>query len=104
MQKFELAPEPTEGPVYGAGGVIVDRVEKGVWNDGKIKDTFLGHVARLWREDLAFLPVGSILAEDGEDPLSKHSDRKWYSGSERIPEYELPVTAYVLRVHWEYPG
>ena len=63
MQKFELAHEPTEGPVYGAGGVIVDRVEKGVWNDGK-----------------------------------------WYSGSERIPEYELPVTAYVLRVHWEYPG
>lgn len=116
MQKFELAHEPTEGPVYGAGGVIVDRVEKGVWNDGKIKDTFLGHVARhgllyyfevgdiVWREDLAFLPVGSILAEDGEDPLSKHSDRKWYSGSERIPEYELPVTAYVLRVHWEYPG
>lgn len=47
MQKFELAHEPTEGPVYGAGGVIVDRVE---------------------------------------------------------PEYELPVTAYVLRVHWEYPG
>lgn len=89
MQKFELAPEPAEGPVYGAGGVIVDRVEKGVWNDGKIKDTFLGHVARhgllyyfevgdiVWREDLAFLPVGSILAEDGEDPLSKHSDRKW---------------------------
>ena len=67
MQKFELAPEPTEGPVYGSGGVIV-------------------------------------VAEDGEDPLSKHSDRKWYSGSERIPEYELPVTAYVLRVHWEYPG
>lgn len=33
MQKFELAPEPAEGPVYGAGGVIVDRVEKGVWND-----------------------------------------------------------------------
>ena len=90
MQKFELAHEPTEGPVYGAGGVIVDRVEKGVWNDGKVKDTFLGHVARL--------------AEDGEDPLSKHSDRTWYSGSERIPEYELPVTAYVLRVHWEYPG
>lgn len=87
MQKFELAHEPTEGPVYGAGGVIVDRVEKGVW-----------------REDLAFLPVGSIIAEDGEDPLSKHSDRKWYSGSERIPEYELPVTAYVLRVDWEYPG
>ena len=58
MQKFELAHEPTEGPVYGAGGVIVDRVEKGVWNDGKVKDTF----------------------------------------------YELPVTAYVLRVHWEYPG
>ena len=98
MQKFELAHEPTEGPVYGAGGVIVDRVEKGVWNDGKVKDTFLGHVARhgllyyfevgdiVWREDLAFLPVGSILAEDGEDPLSKHSDRKWYSGSERIPE------------------
>ena len=67
MQKFELAHEPTEGPVYGAGGVIV-------------------------------------VAEDGEDPLSKHSDGEWYSGSERIPEYELPVTAYVLRVHWEYPG
>ena len=115
MQKFELAPEPTEGPVYGVGGVIVDRVEKGVWNDGKVKDTFLGQVLRhgilyhfevgdiVWREDLVFLPVRSILAEDSEDPLSKHTDGDWYSGSERIPEHELPVTAHVLRVDWEYP-
>ena len=25
MQKFELAHEPTEGPVYGAGGVKVSK-------------------------------------------------------------------------------
>ena len=59
MQKFELAHEPTEGPVYGAGGVIVDRVEKGVWNDGKVKDTFLGHVAR--HGLLYYFEVGDIV-------------------------------------------
>ena len=115
MQKFELAPELAEGPVYGAGGVAVDRRKEGAWNDGEAETTFMGQVLRhgllyhfevgdiVWREDLDFLPAGSVIAADVEDPCCKPLGGDWYMGTDRIPEDVLPGLARLLRIGWEYP-